>query len=69
MNITPVERLGRVAIGLAAAIAGRVLLGSASSALSVVLFVLRRHDRHRRAWALPADAKLGHMPTSLRRPA
>jgi DUF2892 family protein len=40
VNITPVERGGRIAIGLAAVIAGVVLLGSAGSALAVVLELL-----------------------------
>lgn len=40
VNITPVERVGRIAIGLAAVIAGVALLVSASSALVVVLELL-----------------------------
>ena len=40
INITPVERGGRIAIGLAATIAGVVLFVSASSALAVILEVL-----------------------------
>ncbi|MFY9265651.1 MAG: DUF2892 domain-containing protein [Solirubrobacterales bacterium] len=37
VNITPIERIGRSAIGLAATIAGTVLLASASGVLEVVL--------------------------------
>lgn len=40
VNITPVERGGRIAIGLAAVIVAVVLLLSAGSALAVVLEVL-----------------------------
>ncbi len=40
VNITPVERGGRIAIGLAAVIVGVVLLVSAGSALAVVLELL-----------------------------
>lgn len=40
VNITPAERLGRVTIGLAAVIAGAVLLATAGSALAIVLEAL-----------------------------
>ena len=40
VNITPVERIGRIAIGLATAVIGLVLLASAGSPLAVVLEVL-----------------------------
>ena len=40
VNITPIERVGRIVIGLAASIAGIVLLVSASSALAAILEVL-----------------------------
>lgn len=40
VNITPVERAGRIVLGAAAAIAGVVLLTSAGSVLAVVLEVL-----------------------------
>ncbi len=40
INITPVERGGRIAIGLATVIAGVALLVSAGSALAVVLELL-----------------------------
>jgi hypothetical protein len=73
VNITPVERSGRVLLGLAAAIAGIVLLIGAGSVVAVVLEVL--------LIAAGADliitgalghcplyAKLGHIPASLRAP-
>ena len=40
VNITPVERGGRIAIGLAAMIAGLVLIVSAGSAFAVILELL-----------------------------
>ena len=40
VNITPTERIGRIAVGLAAVIAGIFLLASAGSALAVVLQAL-----------------------------
>jgi hypothetical protein len=71
VNITPVERSGRVLLGLAAAFAGVVLLLGASSVIAVVLEVL--------LVAAGADlivtgalghcplyAALGHLPASLR---
>ena len=72
VNITPVERGGRIAIGLAAVIAGVILLVSAASALSVVLEILLI------AAGLdlvvtgalghcPLYQRLGHVPASLRR--
>ena len=74
LNITPVERSGRIAIGLAAMVAGVVLLVSAGSALAVVLEVLLI------AAGLdlvvtgalghcPLYQRLGHVPASLRGPA
>ncbi len=74
VNITPIERLGRVAIGMAAAIAGLVLLGSTGGALSVVLvvlLVLAGVDMivTGALGHCPLYAKLGHMPASLRRSA
>jgi Protein of unknown function (DUF2892) len=73
INITPIERLGRVLLGAFAAIAGVVLLTSAGSVLAVVLEVLLI------AAGLdlvvtgalghcPLYHKLGYTPTSLRRP-
>ena len=40
VNITPVERIGRILLGAAAAIVGVVLLTSAGSLLAVVLELL-----------------------------
>ena len=71
VNITPAERVGRIAIGLAAVISGAVLLASAGSALAVVLealLVAAGLDLavtgalgHCRLYA-----KLGYLPRSLR---
>ena len=72
VNITPVERGGRIAIGLAAVIVAVILLVSAGSALAVVLEVLLV------AAGLdlvvtgalghcPLYQRLGHVPASLRR--
>lgn len=74
VNITPVERGGRIAIGLAAVIVGVVLLVSAGSALAVILEVLLI------AAGLdlvvtgalghcPLYQRLGYVPASLRRSA
>ena len=71
VNITPVERGGRIAIGLAAVIAAVILLVSAGSALAVVLEILLI------AAGLdlvvtgalghcPLYQRLGHVPASLR---
>lgn len=73
INITPAERIGRIALGLAGIIVGLVLLTSAGSALAVILEVLLI------AAGLdllvtgalghcPLYAKLGHVPKSLRSP-
>jgi hypothetical protein len=74
INITPLERAGRIAIGAAAAIAAMVLLASAASALAVVLLallviagidlVVTGALGH-----CPLYARLGHVPRSLRRSA
>ena len=40
VNITPLERAGRVAVGTVAVVAGALLLTSAASVLAVVLEVL-----------------------------
>ena len=74
INITRLERGGRIVLGAAAAITGVLMLASASGALAVVLLALlalaglhlvvtgaRGH--------CPLCAKLGHVPRSLRRPA
>ena len=72
INITPAERLGRVFVGLVAAVGGLVLLASASSALLVVLeilLVLAGLDLVATG-ALghcPLYRKLGYIPPSLRR--
>ena len=74
INITPIERVGRIVIGTASAFAGLVLLATADGALAVVLEVLL-------ALAgldllvtgalghCPLYRKLGYMPRSLRRSA
>ena len=73
INITPVERFGRVALGALGALAGAILLMSAGSVVAVVLEVLLI------AAGLdlvitgalghcPLYGKLGYTPTSLRRP-
>jgi hypothetical protein len=72
VNITPTERIGRVAIGLVAIVVGAILLTSAGSAFAVILEVLLV------AAGLdlvvtgalghcPLYAKLGHVPKSLQR--
>jgi hypothetical protein len=71
VNITAVERVGRIVIGGAAAVAGVVLLVPASGVVAIVLLVLLvlagldlvvtgllGH--------CPLYAKLGHVPRSLR---
>lgn len=73
VNITPVERAGRVLIGTAAVVAAVVLLASAGSAVAVVLEILLA------AAGLdlvvtgalghcPLYQKLGHVPKSLANP-
>lgn len=72
VNIRPDERLGRVAIGVAAVVADLVLLTSAAPVLAVVLeallvaagldLVVTGALGH-----CPLYAKLGHVPASLRR--
>jgi len=72
INISAAERVGRVVIGLAAIMAGVVLLASPASALAVVLeilfigvgldLVVTGALGH-----CPLYAKLGHVPASLRR--
>ncbi len=72
VNITPAERAGRIVVGLAAVIAGLVLLAGAASALAVVfeaLLVAAGLDLTLTG-ALghcPLYAKLGYLPRSLRR--
>ena len=75
VNITPMERLGRVLVGLVGVIGGVILLGSASGAgLAVleVLLVLAGLDMivTGALGHCPLYAKLGHTPKSLKeRPA
>lgn len=71
INITPVERVGRIVLGLAAIIAGAVLLGSAAFALAVVLEVLLIAAGLDLAVTgalghCPLYQRLGHVPSSLR---
>ena len=74
INITPVERAGRVILGLAAVVAGLVLLVPAAGTVAVVLellLVLAGLDLMVTG-ALghcPLYHKLGHVPASLRRTA
>jgi hypothetical protein len=72
VNITPAERAGRIAVGLAAIIAGIVLLASAGSALAVVLEALLVAAGLDLAVTgalghCPLYQKLGYLPRSLRR--
>ena len=71
VNITPVERAGRIFIGTAAAVAAVILLTSAGSAVAVVLelllaaagldLVITGAIGH-----CPLYKKLGYVPPSLR---
>lgn len=71
VNISPVERTGRVLVGLAAAVIAIVLLAAAGGALAVVLEVLlllagldlliTGATGH-----CPLYAKLGHVPRNRR---
>ena len=74
INITPLERLGRVFIGLVGVLGGIVLLGTGGGAVLTVLEILLI------AAGLdlvvtgalghcPLYRKLGYVPPSLRRPA
>ena len=74
INITPLERAGRVGIGAAGAIAGLLLLASAGSALAIaleVLLVLAGLDLlvTGALGHCPLYRKLGYVPPSLRKPA
>lgn len=74
VNITPVERAGRIAAGAAAAVVGLVLLASAGSVLAIVLealLVLAGLDLvvTGALGHCPLYRRLGHVPRSLRRPA
>jgi hypothetical protein len=73
VNITPAERLGRIAAGLAAVIAGAALLTSAGSALAAVLEALLVAAGLDLAVTgglghCPLYARLGYLPKSLRSP-
>ena len=73
INITPIERAGRILLGVAAAAAGVVLLTSAGSVVAVVLelllvaagldLVVTGALGH-----CPLYHRLGYTPPSLRRP-
>jgi hypothetical protein len=72
VNITPAERLGRLTAGLAAIIAGIILLASAGSVLAVVLEALLVAAGLDLAVTgalghCPLYQKLGYTPASLRR--
>jgi hypothetical protein len=72
VNISRSERAGRIFLGLAAVIAGAVLLASAGTAVAVVLEVLLVAAGVDLAVTgalghCPLYAKLGHVPKSLRR--
>lgn len=74
INITPLERVGRVALGGGAGAAGAVLLASPSGTLAVVLevlLVLAGLDLLMTGAIgyCPLYARLGHVPPSLRRSA
>ena len=74
INITPIERAGRVFLGVVGIVGGLLLLGTASSGLLVVLDVLlvvagldlvvTGALGH-----CPLYHRLGYTPSSLRRPA
>jgi hypothetical protein len=72
INITPSERVARIALGGAAAVAGLLLLVSATGVLAIVLLallVLAGLDLvvTGALGHCPLYAKLGHVPQSLRR--
>ena len=73
VNITPAERVGRIAIGVLAILAGAILLASAGSVLAVVLEILLIGAGLDLAVTgalghCPLYQQLGHVPASLRRP-
>lgn len=73
VNIAPVERVGRIVLGIAAVVAGVFLLTSAGSTLAVVLEVLLIAAGLDLAITgalghCPLYAKLGYTPKSLRSP-
>ena len=72
VNINPIERAGRILVGLAAVAVGVVLLTSAASPLAVVLealLILAGLDLLVTGVTghCPLYQKLGHVPKSLRR--
>ena len=74
VNITPLERLGRILIGLVGIVGGIVLLGSSTAAAVVVLeilLILAGLDLliTGALGHCPLYARLGHTPRSMRRPA
>ena len=71
VNITPAERAGRVVIGVAAVIAGAVLLAAAGSALALLLEALLIAAGLDLAVTgalghCPLYRRLGYLPKSLR---
>ena len=73
INITPLERIGRILVGLVGAVGGAVLLGSAAGTVAtilVVLLILAGLDLvvTGALGHCPLYQKLGHVPKSLRRP-
>ena len=74
VNITPLERAGRILVGSVGAVGGLVLLTSASGALATVLAVLLALAGLDLVVTgalghCPLYRKLDHVPPSLRRPA
>lgn len=74
VNITPVERMGRIFVGLVGVIGGLILLGSAGGALIValeILLVLVGLDLivTGALGHCPLYHRLGYVPPSLRRSA
>lgn len=72
VNITPIERLGRIGIGLVAMVAAVILLVSAASAVAVVLELLLAATGLDLAVTgalghCPLYQRLGFVPKSLRR--
>lgn len=72
INITPVERVGRIVVGVLGIAGGTVLLSQASSALAVgleILLILAGLDLliTGALGHCPLYARLGHVPASLRR--
>ncbi|HET6873220.1 MAG TPA: DUF2892 domain-containing protein [Acidimicrobiales bacterium] len=71
INITPPERVGRIVMGLAAALVGVVLLASAAGVVAVtleVLLVVAGADLvvTGAIGHCPLYHRLGHVPSSLR---